>query len=142
MRKDLKRTGYQVPGRLCRVLICGSLLGCCLAMAGAALADDQSLPSDQPVEVSLGLYLLDILAIDDSEQTVTIDFGVSARWVDKPPEITMLDFRSIPSRSTFCWANWLNTSLRVSSVTSKHLSMLWSPSRRTSGSTIGTNPAS
>ena len=48
----------------------------------AAAAIDRPPPTDRPTRVSLGLFLLDVLAIDDSEQTITIDFGVSARWID------------------------------------------------------------
>lgn len=48
----------------------------------SAVAVDRPPPTDQPTRVSLGLFLLDVLAINDSEQTITIDFGISARWID------------------------------------------------------------
>lgn len=83
MTKGLERMAYPLRQGLCRVLVCGLFFFSLLPGGGAAVADDQSPPSGQPVEVSLGLYLLDVLSIDDSEQTVTIDFGLSARWVDK-----------------------------------------------------------
>lgn len=53
---------------------------CCVG--STAVAVDRPPPTDHPTRVSLGLFLLDVLAIDDSEQTITIDFGISARWVD------------------------------------------------------------
>lgn len=52
-----------------------------IGIVTTAHADDRSPPSGS-VEVTLGLYLLDVVAIDDSQQTVTIDLGVSVRWVD------------------------------------------------------------
>lgn len=54
---------------------------CLIGNATTAHADDRSLPAES-VEVTLGRYLLDVVVIDDSQQTVTIDLGVTVRWVD------------------------------------------------------------
>ena len=48
----------------------------------AAFAGDRLRSADQPTRVNLCLYVMDVLAIDDSKQTVIIDFGSSATWVD------------------------------------------------------------
>ena len=53
-----------------------------VSFQAAAFAEDRPPPADQPTRVELGLYLMDVLAIDDSKQTVTIDFGISATWID------------------------------------------------------------
>lgn len=53
-----------------------------VAVQVLASAGDRPPPTDRPTQVSLGLFLLDVLAIDDSKQTVTIDFGISATWLD------------------------------------------------------------
>lgn len=59
-----------------------NLLFAGLLIPGSVLAEDRPPPSDRPMQVSLGLFLMDVLAIDDSKQTVTIDFGISATWFD------------------------------------------------------------
>lgn len=53
-----------------------------ISVQTVAFAEDRPPPADQPTRVALGLYLMDVLAIDDSKQTVTIDFGISATWID------------------------------------------------------------
>ncbi len=58
------------------------------------------------------------------------------------PGVTMLGFRRIPSNNTWFSAKKKNTFDQTFSATSKVLLMLWLPSRRISGSTIGTNPLS
>ena len=54
----------------------------------------------------------------------------------------MFGFSSIPSK----WTRWsrssVNTACSVREVTSNEVSIVWSPSISTSGSTIGTRPAS
>ncbi len=59
-----------------------SLLMMVALLPTTTLADNRPPPADQPTQVRLGLYLMDVLAIDDSKQTVTIDFGISATWID------------------------------------------------------------
>ena len=58
------------------------------------------------------------------------------------PETTIDALRMVPSSITF-WLNSASNSERnTTSVTSKQVSMSWSPSMITSGSTIGTRPCS
>ena len=79
-----------------RWILLGALLTCgCLSgwanlapaqtdnkTAAATDSDQRPPPTDQPTEVQLGMYLLDVVEINDSEQTITIDLGVSMRWTD------------------------------------------------------------
>ena len=95
MTKNLKHRVGQAA-KSCRWLLFGALLACsCLtSMASLTTAQDDAKtpalsdsgqrppPTHQPTQVRLGLYLLDVLEIDDSEQTMTIDLGVSMRWTD------------------------------------------------------------
>lgn len=53
-----------------------------LCLASQSFGHDRPHPENQPTRVALGLFLLDVLSIDDSNQTVTIDFGISATWND------------------------------------------------------------
>ena len=55
---------------------------------------------------------------------------------------TIEAFRMVPSSSTLCSYSEANSERRVTSVTSKQVSMSWLPSMITSGSTIGTRPCS
>lgn len=43
---------------------------------------DRPPPSEQSTDVLLGMYLNNVLSIDDSQQTMSIDLGISARWID------------------------------------------------------------
>ncbi len=58
------------------------------------------------------------------------------------PERTMLGLSREPSRTTRWACNWKNTLVSVASVTASQTSSVWLPSIKTSGSTIGTRPAS
>ena len=58
------------------------------------------------------------------------------------PGRTMLGFSTIASRSTPCSARAAKTARRTSVVTASQVSIVWSPSMRTSGSTTGTSPPS
>ncbi len=44
--------------------------------------DQRPGPADRPTQVSIGLRLLDITAIEDTSQSITSDFVVSLTWVD------------------------------------------------------------
>jgi hypothetical protein len=54
----------------------------------------------------------------------------------------MFGLRTMPSSSTRWSSSSANTARSVSSVTCAERSIVWSPSISTSGSTIGTMPAS
>jgi hypothetical protein len=58
------------------------------------------------------------------------------------PDSTMFGLSSVPSSRTRCARSAANTAPRVSAVTSSQRSIVWAPSISTSGSTIGTSPAS
>ena len=68
--------------------------------------------------------------------------STSACWAQLLPETTMLALRMVPSSMTLCSYSEPNNERSVASVTSKHSSMSCAPSINTSGSTIGTMPAS
>lgn len=74
-----------------RLAIVGSLaLLCLLLAASGAVAEitpdyfvsERPDPPGTPTKVEIGLYLLDLSAIDDLAQDFTIDFYVTARWRD------------------------------------------------------------
>ena len=58
------------------------------------------------------------------------------------PGSTMFGLSSMPSSSTRCERNAVKTASKVSSVTASQRASVWAPSIKTSGSTIGTMPAS
>ena len=58
------------------------------------------------------------------------------------PDSTMFGFSNMPSNATPCSASAAKVLSSASLVASSQRSMLCGPSIRTSGSTIGTNPAS
>ncbi len=63
-----------------------------LAAAGASRADDCELPAhvrgSRPgegggaTEVRIGLLLLDVVGVNDRDQSITVDFNVNLRWTD------------------------------------------------------------
>ena len=95
MTKNRQTWARLLPKRAHRILL-GALLtcGCLVGWANFAVGQDNAKtpvvtdsdqrppPTHQPTEVQLGMYLLDVLEIDDSDQTITIDLGVSMRWTD------------------------------------------------------------
>ena len=90
-----------------RAMVNAALLLTVLSVSADLLANDRPPPQDQPTQVSLGLYLLDVLDIDDSEQMITIDFGLPASWVDpRVKDKAGQTFRSVLSGPRICrW--WL-----------------------------------
>ena len=62
--------------------------------------------------------------------------------VESAPLRTMLGFSRVPSSSTWWSDRALYWATSTRSVTSALFSMLWVPSMRTSGSTMGTKPFS
>lgn len=65
---------------------------------------------------------------------------MQAKLVGAGPVLTMDGLRRIPSNMTFWSAMYLNVSAQIASATSSVLSIPCSPSRSTSGSTMGTRP--
>ena len=48
----------------------------------------------QPIRVSVGIHMIDLMGIDDINQTLTGDFGVFLRWVD--PRLSQLEGCKMP----------------------------------------------
>lgn len=79
-----------------RVFFCGIILAlCCSPFSYAqksAVTDCNAIdvkaeqppgPAGQPVEVAVGLRLIDVTGIEDTSQTIAVDFMVTQEWTDQ-----------------------------------------------------------
>ena len=77
------------------------------------------------------------------QSTVACAIRSADAWSGQPfPGMTMLGLSSVPWRSIPCSYSSSKVAWSVRVVTSQHTSSVLSPSISTSGSTIGTSPAS
>lgn len=78
-----------------RLFLCGIILALCCSPFSYAQnstvkdcdaidvkAEQPPGPAGQPVEVAVGLRLIDVTGIEDTSQTITVDFMVTQEWTD------------------------------------------------------------